>query len=185
LTLPSRVLGNLVDDSANSSVDLKVTGVDFIKWTGATDGNWDINSTPNWKLNSNNTATTCLESPAPGDTVVFDETAGGTHNVNLTTTLTPSAVTVNGPSDYTFGGPGKLSGPSGITKAGAGTLTVLTNNSNAGATTVNGGTLRIGNGGTSGTLGSGNLIDNGAGIFDRSDDVTFAGTISAARTLTK
>lgn len=46
------------------------------------------------------------------------------------------------------------------------------------------GTLRIGNGGTSGTI-SGNIINDGQLIFNRSDPVTYAGIISGTGSLTK
>jgi len=120
LTLPSRVLGSLVNNTANSSIDLNISGVDFVKWNGNLSRNWDINGTQNWKVASNSLATNYLENPAPGDTVVFDDTATGTKNVNLTAPLKPSAVTVNSTADYTFSGAGKLSGPTGLTKSGSG-----------------------------------------------------------------
>lgn len=46
------------------------------------------------------------------------------------------------------------------------------------------GILRIGNGGTSGTV-SGNIINDGALFFNRSDAVTYAGIVSGTGTLTK
>jgi autotransporter-associated beta strand protein len=116
---------------------------------------------------------------------VFDDTATGTKNVNLTAPLKPSAVTVNSTADYTFSGAGKLSGPTGLTKSGSGMLTLLTNNDYAGATVVSGGTVRVGNGGTIGSLGTGNLSNSGTVIIDRSDDVTLSSNISGTGNLTK
>jgi autotransporter-associated beta strand protein len=185
LTLPSRVIGSLVDNTGGSSIDLNISGVDFVKWNGNVNGDWNIDTTQNFKLASNSAATTYLENPAPGDTVVFDDTAAGTKTVNLTTTLKPSSVTVNGAADYTFTGPGKLSGPTGLTKNDSGTLTVLTNNDNTGLTTIGGGTLQVGNGGTTGAPGSGAIVNNGALIINRSDDVTIASSISGIGTFTK
>ncbi len=85
-----------------------------------------------------------------------------------------STVTVN--SDLTGGG--------GVTVSGS-TLTLAGANTYAGGTTIlSGGTLQIGNGGTSGSL-AGNITNNAAVIFDRSDAVTFAGMISGTGSLTK
>ncbi len=46
------------------------------------------------------------------------------------------------------------------------------------------GTLRIGNGGTSGTI-SGNIADRGTLIFDRSDSTSYGGSVSGTGALTK
>ncbi len=77
--------------------------------------------------------------------------------------------------------------------SGAGTIdvlagtTLLTGDSAAftGSTTIAAGaTLSVGNGGTSGRLG-GDIVDNGALIFDRSDNLAYAGALSGTGTLTK
>jgi autotransporter-associated beta strand protein len=187
VTLPPRTLGNLVDNSANPnpSVDLNITGVDFIKWTGAQSADWDIENTQNWKLNSDSSPTTYLEDTPPGDTVVFDETATNTGTVNLTTTLSPSAVTVSGPANYTFSGSGNIAGGTGLTKSGGGTLLVLTNNTNTGTTAINGGTVQVGNGGTAGSLGTGPIVDNGTLIFNRSDSVSLNASLTGTGSLTQ
>ena len=56
-----------------------------------------------------------------------------------------------------------------ITKKGNGLLILAGSNSYPGATTITAGTLQIGNGGNSGTLGSGAVSNSGALVFDRSD----------------
>lgn len=57
-------------------------------------------------------------------------------------------------------------------------------NNYSGGTTINNGTLQIGSGGTTGTLGSGNVVNSGVLSFNRSDSVTVANTISGAGSLT-
>jgi len=53
-------------------------------------------------------------------------------------------------------------------------------NTYSGTTDIDGGTLRIGNGGTTGSLGSGNVENDGNLVFNRSDSVTVANVISGS-----
>ena len=78
-------------------------------------------------------------------------------------------------SDTPFAG--VISGTGSVQQNGTG-ITVLTGNSTyTGGTTINAGTLQLGNGGTTGNI-VGNVIDKGILTFDRSDVLTFGGTIS-------
>lgn len=79
---------------------------------------------------------------------------------------------------------GVMSGSGGLTKQGTGVFTLTANNTFSGLTTVSAGTLSVGNGGTSGAL-AGNVVNNAALIFNRSNDTTFAGNISGSGGLTK
>ena len=54
-----------------------------------------------------------------------------------------------------------LAGTDGMTKTGNGTLVLTATNTYLGGTTINGGTLQLGNGGTTGSIGFGSLINNG------------------------
>ncbi|HYG21151.1 MAG TPA: autotransporter-associated beta strand repeat-containing protein [Verrucomicrobiae bacterium] len=79
------------------------------------------------------------------------------------------------------------SGLVAINKVGTNKLTLTGENTNAGPTTVTSGTLQIGNGGTTGTLGTGAItINNGASlVFDRSDNLLIANGIAGGGTLIK
>jgi autotransporter-associated beta strand protein len=72
-----------------------------------------------------------------------------------------------------------------FTKAGAGTQIFTGSNSYTGGTEISGGTLQIGAGGTAGQI-VGNVTANAALVFDRSDDISFAGLFSGSTgTVTK
>ncbi len=83
---------------------------------------------------------------------------------------------------------GIISGTGGLTKIGGGTMTLSGNNSYTGTTTISGGTLRIGNSGTTGAIASGNIVNNAALIWSRitgGTNTAIAGNISGTGTLTK
>lgn len=71
-------------------------------------------------------------------------------------------------------------------KEGSGTL-LLTNNllSSWGTATISQGVFRLGNGGTSGFINFGNIVNNSSLVFDRSDIFTFDDPISGSGSVTK
>jgi outer membrane autotransporter protein len=75
----------------------------------------------------------------------------------------------------TFGG--AIGGSGSIQQIGTGTTVLTADNSYIGGTTISGGTLQLGNGGTTGSI-TGNVMDDGILAFNRSDVVTFGGVIN-------
>ena len=75
--------------------------------------------------------------------------------------------------------------PVSITKSGSGKMILTGNNGYSGRTFIHEGTLQVGEGGTSGSLGGNNVINNAALIIDRSDALTLANVISGTGTITK
>ncbi len=115
-------------------------------------------------------------------------TFGGTNNLNLGTgavSLTGNrTVTIDGGSLTVGGVIDEPASARSLTKAGPGTLILTGANAYGGNTIISAGTLQIGNGGTSGSV-AGNIVDNAALVFNRSDSPTFSGAISGTGTLTK
>jgi autotransporter-associated beta strand protein len=72
-----------------------------------------------------------------------------------------------------------------LNKTTAGTVILSGNNNYTGTTTINDGTLQIGNGSTTGTLGTGNVVNNSALVFNRSDDYSVSNAISGLGTVTQ
>jgi autotransporter-associated beta strand protein len=97
-------------------------------------------------------------------------------------TLNSTALTVNPVSNSTFGG--VINGTGSLTKSGVGVLTLTGSNTYSGGTTITASTLQLGNGGTSGAV-TGNITNNAALIFNRSNDYLFAGNISGNGTIEK
>ncbi|MBI3196789.1 MAG: autotransporter domain-containing protein [Rhodospirillales bacterium] len=72
-----------------------------------------------------------------------------------------------------------------LTVGGAGTTVLTAANTYSGTTTISAGTLSIGNNTTTGTLGSGAVVNNGTLQIDRSNALTVANDISGSGALTK
>jgi autotransporter-associated beta strand protein len=151
-------------------------------------------------LSGNNTYT--------GGTFISDNTlvlgdgvtvGGGTivGDVMFTNSPTPNEnmrkLTFNHPEDYTFSGNIIYStnlpyGNRGIVEQdGIGTLTLTGNNTYPGGTVISNvaGALIVGNGGTTGAIGTGPVTDDGTLVFNRSDDYTFDNVINGQGNVTQ
>src|SRR5207237_668291 len=102
---------------------------------------------------------------------------GGTTGSIVGDVIDNGVLSFNRSDSVTFDG--TISGSGSVNQIGTGT-TILTGNSTyTGGTTISAGTLQLGNGGTTGSI-VGDVIDNGVLSFNRSDSVTFDGTISGS-----
>jgi len=80
--------------------------------------------------------------------------------------------------------PNAISGTGSLTQAGSGTTILTGANSYAGTTTISSGVLQVGNGGTTGTLGTGPVVGNASLVFNRSDALAVPNVISGTGSLT-
>ena len=173
----------------NNFVDLIVTtnstGAQLV-WTGidpSNPGSWNIGVSANWLSNG------LSSTYAQGDVVRLDDTAPGQTNILLTGVLTPAALTVsNNALVYNLGdggqGGGRINGATGLTKQGTNLLVLDESNTSgsyndfSGGLTISAGSVQVGNGDHNGAVGSSSVTDNGALVFDRSDNITNANVIS-------
>ena len=102
---------------------------------------------------------------------------GGTTGAILGDVVANGTLAFNRSDTYTFGG--TISGTGSVSQAGTGTTILSGANSYTGGTTISGGTLQLGSGGTAGGI-VGNVTNNGALAFNRSDAVVFGGAISGS-----
>lgn len=175
-TLPLGVQAELINNTANKTLDLKITSVAQPRWDGAVagtpNGTWDINSTQNWVEMSTGLPTTYND----GLPAVFNDDATGTTDVTLNTTVRPASVTVTNVNlAYSFTGTGKITGAGGLTKQGTNSLVMNLQNDYTGVTRLAGGALIVTNL-TDGGLASG----IGAASGDPTNLVFSGGTLSYA-----
>jgi len=133
--------------------------------------------TANWNVHADGSG--ARQAWTPGADAIFTGTAGA---VTVSGSLSANSLTFNS-SGYSVSGGSLavgtlnvatgdgaavgtvLTGTAGLTKAGAGSLTLTGANTYSGGTVISAGSLQVGNGGTTGSLGSGAIVDNGALVY--------------------
>ena len=109
--------------------------------------------------------------------VTFNYTVNGSQFSNAIGLTTGSTLTANVGSGNTATQSGAIGGDGGLVKTGTGILILTGNNNYGGGTTISGGTLQIGDGGTTGGI-TGNVMNNGVLVVDRSNMAVLDGNIS-------
>jgi autotransporter-associated beta strand protein len=167
-----RAEGSTFDAGAGNGNDimlqvLSVPGAN-LTWRGDVNNLWDVSTTANWRT-TNGTAVTF----DPNANVIFDDSGSNSIPIDLTTSLSPTNITVNSSNNYVFATStaGKLTGLVILTKTNTGTLGIVTDNDNSGTTIIQRGTVQIGTNGITGTLsGAVSVNANGTLAYNRSDD---------------
>jgi autotransporter-associated beta strand protein len=175
--------GKLVINNANSFTGgINLNGGTLVVGNaaalGATSNILAFGTSSNALLQLSNNSVTLGGLTSPDATAVV-ENGGSTSN---------SILTISGSTTSIFTGTlrdGAGTGKLGLTTGGTATLVLTGSNTFTGATTIGlGSTLQVGNNGTSGTLGAGGVADAGSLVFNRSDSVIFADTVSGGGTVT-
>ncbi len=172
-TINNALLNNLVGVTADQSSDLPNSGGALVISNGAV--------------------------VQAGGTFTGDVADAGTldlhgNNVSIVGGLTGSGIVNNnatsGAATLTLNGTGTFSGSiadggaatTALTIAG-GAETLTGSNGFSGPTAITAGTLQVGNGGTTGTLGAGTVTDNGTLAYDYSNSINFTKVIGGSGTL--
>lgn len=181
LSSPSGITATLSNDTVNLQIDVVVTAIPALTWIGNVNSNWDIGVSANWAGNL-----TYTQPGGQGLFTIFNDVSTGFDNVNITTTVNPKGIIVNNNSKtYSFNGPGNITGSGSLLKEGTGSLTVINSgNSFSGGVTLQQGTLQIGNGGTSGDLGSTPIANTASLVLDKSGAYTLGNTVSGSGNIT-
>ena len=173
----TRYTSTVIETNA-SNIQVAFTGTNAsLVWNGGTSTNWNINTDPNW-LNAG-----VADKYYQSDIVLLDDTGIAKSNINVSATVTPAKVTVDTAGTYTLAG-SPISGLGSLVKSGTGKLILANSNNFTGGTTIAGGTLQVGNGGTSGYI-LGTVNDYGNVTFNESGTVNFNGTLNGPGTLTQ
>ena len=198
------VLGSIVGDVTDNGT-LAFDRGDAVTFAGAISGTGSLN-----QIGSGSTTLTAANSYsggtllAAGTLIAGDNSALGSGALTVAanaagTTLdnTPAAtslanaIVLNPSANLTVAGSnpltltGAVSGDGGLTKNGASTLILTADNSYAGGTTINSGTLQVGDGGATGSVGTGAVLNDASLVFNRSGIVTVPGVISGTGSLTQ
>ncbi|HEV8607904.1 MAG TPA: autotransporter-associated beta strand repeat-containing protein, partial [Tepidisphaeraceae bacterium] len=158
------------------TIQLTLTGTGplALTWVGNNGDNWDTIQTVNWKDAGN-----VPQKFFTSDQVTFDDSSTNVNAVQIGQQVTPGSVKVSAARDYKFAGAGGIAGGGNLTKELGGTLILATNNTYSGSTEINGGTVRVGDGGTTGSTGTGPInINQGTLAFARSNALTVASVIN-------
>ncbi len=165
-------------------LDVASSNIADNKWSGTNTGSWKDNFA-NWQA-----ADTLF---IGGDSVIFDDTAAGTHTVSVDVDVHAADMTVDTATGYTFTGnyaiststvaPAAAGAEGKLTKTGAGALILANSGSNyfQHGIVLAGGTLQ----GNARTLGNADIANNAALIFDQAGAATYTAAITGNGSLAK
>jgi autotransporter-associated beta strand protein len=166
-----------LDISTPGQVNLIVTGVpQNLVWSGDGSGNvWDVATTANWTGQYFH----------QGDNVTFNDSGSATPDINVSVAVSPGTVTVSNTAEaYTFDGSG-ISTTATLDKRGNNVLALTSSGNNfSGPVIIEAGTLSLGNGGSTGSLGTGSVTNNGQLLLNLSSSgISVGGAISGTGTV--
>ena len=166
-----------LDTSTPGQVNLIVTGTpQNLVWSGDGSGNvWDVAATANWTSQYFH----------QGDNVTFNDSGSATPDINVSVAVSPGTVTVsNNANAYVIDGSGITTAYT-LDKRGTNVLALTSAGNNfSGPILIEAGTLSLGNGGSSGSLGSGAVTNNGQLLLNLSSGgINVGGAVSGTGTV--
>jgi fibronectin-binding autotransporter adhesin len=156
--LPPGVTGALNNNAIDGVVELTVTAVDQLRWTGAVNGLWDTN-TLNWV-----TAGGAVTNYYEGVGVLFNDLGNNVAITVQTNGVAPGSITVSNLTKvYSWGG-GAIGGLGGIQKLGQGMLIVSNANTFLDDVVISNGTIRVASATALGSLSGGTFVRSGGAL---------------------
>ena len=148
----------VTNNTATKTIELVVSSVAPLVWTGAGSGNWDVGISTNWALNG---ASSWFQD---GDNVRLDDSAGSA-SILIAQPVSPGSVQFNNTRSAYFVdafGTGKLTGSATITKEGTNTLVLGGPNDFTGDVLVKSGILQLNSAAALGSTNGGTYVSDGA-----------------------
>jgi fibronectin-binding autotransporter adhesin len=168
-----------------ASLQGAITNNAVVEFAQATSGTYAGSMSGSGSLTKTGVGTLTLSgtnSYAAGTTVAGGRVVGTTDSLQ-------GAITNNAAVDFTQAASGTyagaMSGSGSLTKTGAGTVILAGSNTYSGTTTITAGGLQVGDGGGTGSLGSGAVVNNASLIFNRNNALTVANVISGSGSVTQ
>jgi autotransporter-associated beta strand protein len=152
----------VTNNAASKTIELVVTSITPLVWTGTPTNTWDIGTSVNWKLGATPVAY------QNGDIVRFDDSAANPA-VAIAAQVSPTGITISNTALAYFltnSGAGKISGgaPVAITKEGTNLVTLGGANDFTGDVILKNGMLALNNASALGTTAGSTYISNGASL---------------------
>jgi autotransporter-associated beta strand protein len=164
------------DDRARLELDGDITVANTI--AALTSRNSDV---PNFfNVAGTNTITANVSSGGGGSRVTLHSESG---TMVFTGNIATRQLNLRGEGDGELHGNVPLQAGHGLNKAGGGTWTIRGSATYPGTTTISAGTLKIGAGGTTGTLPAGDVTNNAALVIDRDGTLDLAANIAGSGSL--
>jgi autotransporter-associated beta strand protein len=175
-----------INHSDNVTVSMPISGAGSViqSGTGKTTLSGTLSYTGGTLINKGTLALTSTNNTTTGSTTVatsanleLSKSTNGTGSI----ILNGGGLTLNTLSDITVSN--DITGTGSVTKTNNSAATLTGNNTYSGTTTISYGNLQVGNGGTSGSLGTSNIIINNpisSLNFNRSDALVVAGSITGS-----
>jgi len=178
LTTPATRQLFSLDLTTPGQVNLVVVGNPTnLVWAGDNVANtWDAGTTMNW----NSGADVFYN----GDYVTFNDSGSATPDINVSLAVQPGSMIVSNTAQaYTFDN-SPISSTGTLIKRGTNKLTFANDGNNfSGLISIEAGTLSIGNGGATGSLGSGPVTNNGQLVINKTVAINWSSPISGSGSL--